>query len=378
MALSDFMGLFQDTMTLYKREMLVFKSNLRVNLIRSITFPLILIIVFGSLGNTTTGIHVTIVNYANNPQSNQFISALTQQGTLSIQAITNQDTAMSMLRNGAVSVVIVILPGFPSNANGPSINVYYANNFAALGNSLQFISSAASKFGASVGKSQQLYLPTAQPTSISFIPASGTQSSYKDFITASVIVQVALFGTIFGSGISIISDRQLGNLKAFLITPINKRAIVFSKIISGTSQSVVYSFVAILIGFANGANIAMGPIGIVYILILSALLSFGFSGLTLILASRINKIEVYAVVAQAISLPLWFISGAFFPTTSLPSWLYPISLIDPMTYATNGIRSIMQTGYYPLSAAMGDVAILVVFSVVCIALANRMFKTTIE
>ncbi|HIH50210.1 TPA: ABC transporter permease, partial [Candidatus Micrarchaeota archaeon] len=144
------MGLLNDTMTLYKREMLIFKANLRTNLIRSIMFPLIILLIFGSLGSSVKGVPVDVVNYASNPISVQFINTLQQQNVIAVKGITTETQALNDLSTGKVDVVVVILPGFPasSSESTPSLYVYYSNNYVNLGSSLQQIGSAAAIYGA--------------------------------------------------------------------------------------------------------------------------------------------------------------------------------------------------------------------------------------
>lgn len=375
------MSILQDTLIIYKREMMLFRANLRTNIIRSIMFPLVFIVFLGNLGNTPSNIPVAVVNLAGGIQSQQFISALSQQNTLSIQAVTTQQQALNMLNSGQVNLVIIILPQFNGQAQAsPTVYVYYLNQQLLLGNSLQFISTTAQKFNSQINSVQQkAYLPSASgPAQISFNPTYGTSSSYRDFLTGSVVVMVAVFGATFGGGMSIIMDRQLGNLKAFLITPINKNAIVFGKLLYGATTAVLYSMFALLIGLAFGVTLAMGPIGLLWIIPLVVLTSFGFTGLTIVLASRINRIEVYTIAAQAISMPIWFISGAFFPTSSMPGWLQAVSAVDPLTYATNGVRDVIISGYYPLGVAAFDILVQFAFIAVMVYLGIRMFRGTIE
>ncbi|MDE1869231.1 MAG: ABC transporter permease [Candidatus Micrarchaeota archaeon] len=376
------MSLVQDTLVIYKREMLLFRSNLRTNIIRSIMFPLVFIVFLGNLGNTPSNIPVAIVNLAGNVQSQQFISALSQQNALSVKAITTQQQAINMLDSDQVNVVIIILPQFNGQVqNAPTIDVYYLNQQLSLGNSLQFITSTAQKFNSQVSSVQQkAYLPGAAAGSaqISFTPTYGTSSSYRDFLTGSVVVMVAVFGATFGGGMSIIMDRQLGNLKAFLITPINKNAIVFGKLLYGATTAVLYSMFALLIGLAFGVTVAMGIAGLLWIIPIVILTSFGFTGLTIVLASRINRIEVYTIAAQAISMPIWFISGAFFPTSSMPGWLQAVSAVDPLTYATNGVRDVIINGSYPLGAAAFNIFVQLAFIGIMVYLGMRMFRGTIE
>lgn len=375
-------NLFEDTMTLLKRELIIFKANLRTNIIRSIIFPIVIIFFFGNISASTFNIGITVVNYANNPQSTSFINSLTSAQTLTVQQVTTQSTALSMLSKGTTSIVVVILPSFPSKTNGnPSIDVYYSNsNFADVGAAVPLITSEASAYGAGINTNtlqQQNTQSSIQPY-VSVAPLYGTTSSYKVFLVGGILAMVAAFGTVFGGGISLISDNQLGVLKSFYISPINKKAIIFSKIISGVIQSIIYVLVALVIGFVDGASIAMGVLGLMWIILLITCVSIGFAGITTIIASRVNKVEVYTIVAQVIVLPMWFLSGAFFPASSLPSFLQIFSTLNPMTYATQGIRDVMMLGYYPIQNIMLDFGALALFIGVVMVASTFLFKTYVE
>jgi ABC-2 type transport system permease protein len=346
-------------------------------------FPLVLILFFGNIGSTTHGVKVAIVNYANNPQSFSFINALSSQRTLAITGITSQTNALSMLQKESIDAVIIILPSFPMPSGGaPSVDVYYSgSDVQAIGAILPFIQTQAQNYDTRI--STHVNTPTSSvsdpPSSpASLIPLYGTTSSYKVFLVGGIIAMVAAFGTVFGGGISIITDRQLGNLKSFLLAPINKLAIIMSKILSGTLQSMLYVVVAITIGLLDGATIAMGFLGILWILLIAGMISLGFSGVTTILASRINKVEVYSIIANVIVLPMWFLSGAFFPASSLPGFMRPLSTYNPMTYATQAVRDVMILGYFPANAILIDLGALLVFLVFGIVASVLLFKTHID
>lgn len=377
------MALLGDTYALFKREMLIFKSNLRTNLIRSMIFPLVLILFFANISSTTTGVSVAIVNYANNPQSLSFINSLSSQSILSITGITSQTEALSMLQKESIDAVIVILPSFPATSSGaPSVDVYYSDSDEqAVSAILPFIQAQAQKYNSGIGTDLNALPSQASdppPSPASLIPLYGNTSSYKVFLVGGIIAMVAAFGTVFGGGISIITDRQLGNLKSFLVAPINKLAIIMSKIFSGTLQSMLYVVVAITIGLLDGVSIAMGPVGLLWIIAIGGMISLGFSGITTLLASRINKVEVYSIIANVIVLPMWFLSGAFFPAASLPAFMRPLSTYNPMTYATQAIRDVMILGYFPANAILVDMSALLAFLVFGIVASVILFKTHID
>ncbi len=369
------MGILADSLTIYSREMLIFKSNLRTNVIRSMMFPLVIILFFGQLGNSISNVPVAITNLANNQQSLQFINALESQGTLSVSAVTDQGTAMNLLRSGQVYLVIVILPTFPKEGANPSVYVYYANTqFSSIGTALPFIDQAAGQFKAAASTQA----PVSGNNFIVAQPTSGAATSYQDFLIASVIIMATAFGGIFSGGFSTILDRQLGNIKAFLIAPINKNSIILGKMLAGTTQSVFYGFLALLLGLAFGAHIAMGIPGLAWILLIILLVSLAFSALALLIASRIKAIEQYAIVAQMLTLPMWFLSGAFFPASSFPAFLQPFSAVDPLTYATTALRQVMLAGYIIPAQMLFDVGIMAAFSFIVVALSFALFKKTID
>ena len=374
------MPLLEDSITLFMREMLIFKANLRTNLIRSMIFPIIIIVFFGNIGSSPQNVPIAVVNLANNFQSTQFIQQLSASASLQISAVTGESSALGMLSSGKVAIVVIILPTFPSsNPNVAGVQMYYSNTQqAAAAVGVQAISSLASKFTQSVRSSVVAPASVSAPSQeIVAEPLFGTASSYKTFLAGGVIPMVIIFGALFGSGMSLISDRQLGNLKAFFITPINKRAIVLSRIFSGAVQGLIFGFVALGVGLLDGATIAMSPLlAILYISAVVLFISASFSGIAIMLASKIKRVDAFGIFAQVVTLPLWFISGGIVPIQSLPGWLQTFSAFDPLTYANTITRGVMIQGSISPSLTLMNFGLLAAFTVVCILLSFRIFMSS--
>ena len=373
-------NVIEDALTIFKREMIIFRANWKSNIIRSIIFPVVILLFFGNIGNGTFSSPIAVTNLANNPQSISFINALGNQKSLVVKELVSESTGLAMLQNGTVSALVVILPNFPSSANTDSIYVYYSNsNLNTIGAGVSYITSVASEFDAKVGGSSTLGLNEPAPPSsqVKLVSTSAVSISYLDFLVGGVIAMVAPLGTIFGGGVSLITDRQLGNLKMFLVTPISGTAVILGKTIYGTVAALIYVVVALGIATIMGAKIAMGIAGLAWILAIVVVISMGLSGVALILADKIKKFEVYTIIANAIVLPLWFLSGAFFPASADPAWMQIISSIDPLTYAVSGIRYVMLDGYFPINAILTDFGVLILFTVVAVFLAVKLFKKTI-
>ena len=374
------MSLFEDSMTMCRRELLIFAANIRTNAIRTAIFPLVILVFFSFLGSSITNTPVAVVNYANNQQASQFITALGSKSLMSVEPFPSESGALSALAAGKINFVVVILPGFPSSSGSPSVQVYYDNvQYSVTATVLPAIQQYAAQFSAPGSFQSQEYLPSSKPSSSSVTtPVTGANGNYEDFLFSGVIGMIIVFGSIFNGGIAMITDRIGGNIKAFLITPINKSAILLGRVISGTIQSIFSVIVVIVIGVLLGSTIAMGWAGILWIVILGMLLSIVMTSIAAIVAARMKNLQAYTIFGQAIGLPLWFISGGIFPVTSFPRILQAVSVADPMTYALNGFRYVVLQGVYPLMSAFTDISVLVLFGIVTTAISILLFKSTID
>ncbi len=383
------MGIGKETLTLFKRELLIFKSNLRTNVMRSIIFPLVIIVFFGNIGTSVRNVPISVVNYANNAQSMQFINSLQSDQVLAIQSVTNEQDALQQLQLGSIQLVVVILPNFPSsNSNTTSVQVYYSNTQpTVIASVLPTITNDAQHFGGGISASdaaRQLQgsspsQPVQKTNSIvSSSPLYSATSSYITFLTGGLLAMVVVFSAMFGGGVAYLSDRQLGIIKAFLITPINKNAIVLSRMLSGALNGLISAMIALLIGIVFGVTLAMGIMAIAYIFVVTMLIGLGFGALSMVVASKVRKVDAYTIFAQAVGLPLWFISGGITPISSLPSWLAAFSAIDPLTYATDISRAVIMQGFISTSQLITDMGILALFVVIMALLAFKTFKPTIE
>ncbi|BCS90892.1 MAG: putative ABC transporter permease [Candidatus Micrarchaeota archaeon] len=369
------MSIVSDTIALYRRELLIFKKNLITNTARAIIFPAVLILIFGNLGNNyLSHTKIAVVEYTYNQYVTQLLSSIESTGQFDVVAVTDQRSALSMLSNGTVDAVLVIEPSSNGISSPPSVIIYYSDtNFEVSGVAVSALESAAE----SISKSAQVAIKSINSNVQSSLVFS-KQISYSSYLTGGIVVMVAVFGSVFGAGVTLITDKQIGFIKRVSMSPANKNAILLSKILYGLTVSTLYGIIALAIGILNGAQIAAGPIAITYIVVILALISLGFSSLSTLIAVRINRVDAFTIFANVITLPLWLLSGAFFPTTAFPKPLQFISNIDPMTYASQGIRYLMISGYYPANYQILDLSILIGFSLVLFIIASYMFKSVVK
>ncbi len=372
------MGIVSSSLALCERELLIFKANLALNLARTFFISAVYILLFSYIGGSAIiNVPVVAVNYANTPQSFQFLSSLALQQSISIIQSTSQFQAMQMLQAGKVSFVVVVLPGFPSSV--PSVQVYYSNVQSTVTSfALSVIQERAEAFTIAQSFQSKFFLPSSDISpSVLSTRVNVASGAYKDFVFPGIIAMVIIFSSVF-SGITIITDRLGGNIKSFLVTPINKGAILLSRILSCFVQTAIYIVVVLFVGEVSGIHVAMGAIGVIWVFLIGLMLSISFTSIAAIIASRTKDVQSATLVSQLVVIWFWLLSGGIFPILSLPSWLQGFSIIDPMTYATDALRNVVLLGSFPLSSIAIDFAILALSGVITTALSIMLFKSRLE
>jgi ABC-2 type transport system permease protein len=66
-----------------------------------------------------------------------------------------------------------------------------------------------------------------------------------------------------------------------------------------------------------------------------------FACLPMTIAGIALKRDRLMGIGQAITMPLFFSSGALYPTAVMPGWLQAISKINPLTYEVEALRALL-------------------------------------
>jgi ABC-2 type transport system permease protein len=85
-----------------------------------------------------------------------------------------------------------------------------------------------------------------------------------------------------------------------------------------------------------------------------------------------KSVETASVLGNIITFPMMFLSGTFFPISTMPEYLRNFAHVLPLFYVVEGLNNVMV--YDNITAALVDVAILVVITVVVFVAAAKLFK----
>jgi ABC-2 type transport system permease protein len=170
----------------------------------------------------------------------------------------------------------------------------------------------------------------------SFQPSSQTESeSYLQYSFAGILALIVMFTAIF-STISIIEDRQEGFLQSVLVAPVSRFAITLGKILGGTTLALVQALLFLLLAPTVGVSLSIQSV--VALVVSLFLVGFALTALGFLFAWRMNSIQGFHAIMNLILMPMWLLSGAFFPPAGAPAWLRAIIMVNPLTYGVAALR----------------------------------------
>lgn len=199
--------------------------------------------------------------------------------------------------------------------------------------------------------------------------------SYLSFITPGIIAFTALSGAV-NAGMTILEEKIKGMMKEYMVAPIPRVSILLAATGSGLVKTLLQSLLIVVVAVIFGARLNTSPAGVLAaLLVLSAYVvtSVGFSNA---MALRSKSIGGYHTILFLLNLPLLFLSSALYPLDTMPGWMRAVALLNPTTYAVEGMRAAI-FGSSSLHLAL-CLAVLSIFAVVCTWFSVRTFQRTVE
>ena len=172
--------------------------------------------------------------------------------------------------------------------------------------------------------------------------------SYREYFFPGSLVLILLFTAIFAT-ISIIEDRREGFLQSVLVSPTSRWAMVLGKVLGGSWIALAQGLLFLLLGVTVGIHFAapmLATLTIFLFVLALALTSLGF-----VIAWRLDSTQGFHAIMSVLLLPMWLLSGAFFPAPPLtPTATFAergvalVIWLNPLTYGVAGLRHLLYHG----------------------------------
>jgi ABC-2 type transport system permease protein len=196
------------------------------------------------------------------------------------------------------------------------------------------------------------------------------QGSYIQFMAPGVIGMGILFTSIF-SGIGLLWDRQFGFLKETLVAPVPRIHIMIGRTLGGATIAMIQGTLVLIVCMIAGFR-PQGVAALPMALFFMALTAIVFAGLGTAIGSALKDMQGFQFIMNFLVMPIFFLSGALFPLSGLPSALMIATRLDPLSYGIDGLRAalIAQSQF----SVVTDTLVLAAFAAAFLGLGARAFS----
>ncbi len=334
----------------------------------SLFFPIVLIWIFGSLGGN--GIPSVKVAFTKDVDTTGVLyQALRQNPSIKL-ADTVKKNVDEELKKGRIAAIISIKPNTDSSLHTPFL-VHARTSEASQRDYQQFLS-AFNHTIAEVDK--KMYPGRNTVATLSQNVEEGRRYRMIDFFLPGMIGFALIGSAVFGIAFTIYSLKETLVLKRMYSTPIRREYIILGESISKVIFNLTTVVVLIAFGhYVYDFTLAQGWITFVNMLILSFLALLVFMGFGYFISAVSKNQNVIPVYANLFMFPQYFLSGTFFPKSSLPVFLQPIIKFLPLTAVNDAMRNVAFEGA-SLASCWEQMLILLVWGIIIYIATVKVFR----
>lgn len=196
--------------------------------------------------------------------------------------------------------------------------------------------------------------------------------SYIDFLTPGVVIMTALFSSGW-TGMGLIREIDRGTLDRFLVSPLNRIALIGGRLGQLAFITIVQSVILLVLGLLLGARYAGGVGGIAVLLLCAILVAVPIGALSSALALAMRKEESVIGASNFILLPLTFLSPVFMASALMPGWMRIVARFNPVNWSVEAAREALQV-QTNWSLVLSRCGFLIALAIVSMWLAIRAFR----
>jgi len=346
-------NLFVKLMSVYREKTTMFFT---------LAFPIILILLFGTifLSQDNVNFHLCVQDLDQSQSSKESVAALGLQGKFKITRVDPAANAAQYVRDNKVNLVLVIPKGFESCllrrkllqdfTASVTVTCIYDPSSSSVPTKLEILN------GVIAGVNQAM---SGMPPFIRSVEKSILTRKYRfiEFFIPGIIAMAVMTLSLFGSVNMNTELRQKGIIRKLSTTPITRTEWILSDILYQFILAVVSTTAMLLASYAVFKVRLHINAWLPAFILLDV---FAFVGIGMILTRFVKEAQSAAAAANAISFPMMFLSGSFFPIELMPGFLQTFARMLPLYYVNEGLRAAMI--FEDNLAAQADSAIIGVFA----------------
>ena len=166
--------------------------------------------------------------------------------------------------------------------------------------------------------------------------------NFKLFMIPALFAIVMMLLTGFLPALNIVGEKEAGTIEQINVTPVSKWSFILAKLIPYWIIALFVITVCLLLAWAVYGITSVGPLALIYLLVL--LLALFWSSFGLMISNYSNTMQQAIFVMWFFVVLMLLLSGLFTPTRSMPSWAYATTYVNPMSYFIDAVRTVFVRG----------------------------------
>ena len=202
-------------------------------------------------------------------------------------------------------------------------------------------------------------------------PIYGEGANFADFLIPGVMTFAVFMLTVLLTITSFVQERASGTLDRLAASPLTEGEMVLGYSLAYSGVAVIQASVLVTVAVVVFGITIVGSLALAFVFI--AVLAVASQGLGILLSAA-ARTEAQAIqFFPFLMMPVFLLSGIFWPVEAIPAWLRPLSWALPTTYGVEGLRSVMIRGW-GLDHVGVYLAALAVFALLFFAAARLSLK----
>ena len=345
------------------RSALTERLSTSVSIILPLNFLLLFLLFVLTGGQAPTA----VVMDDSGPYAQQFLQAM--QGARSFTIVqTSAAEAQRLMEQGRIVAIVTIPSDFDSGLQSRqaislpvvvnNLNVDYTNDIRRA------VPLAITSFYAQA-------FPDQVVVHANEIDVHAQDTGYIQYLSVSIVVVSLLVGGLLQAGISAAREYETGTIKELLLAPAHRWAIEVGKLLgaialNAISAAVVLGVVTLLLG--------VSPVHWQEMLGFTVLVMLTFVSLGLLAGTLVRRRTAVVPLSIALSLPVFFVSGAFGPVQWGSAGLALISQIQPVYYAIAVFQHAFHDFETTPSTLTFNTLLLLAFTVVIVVASSAVLR----
>jgi len=348
----------------------LFLSNLkilyrdRLGLFWALLFPLMFIGVFALFNpNRPPEVEIVVIDQAGNPFSQALTDNLKSVQVFDVETSGDVGAARRDLKNGKYDMVLLLPPSLGENTEVSATVFYSTANFV----SNQVALSALRRFFDEFNLRAASVTPAVNLDEQS---ASTRDVGYMDFLVPGLLGMGVMNYSIIGVATMLVTYHEKRILRRIQVTPLPVAAFLIAQMGAYLVLSMLQTGVILGTGTLAGADLTRQ---FFWAFPLTLMGNVVFLNLGVVMAGASKTVAAAAGMANAITLPMMFLSGVWFPTDQLPGFLEKAVQYLPLTPLLHALRTVLLDNESILNTK-GDLALMGAWAVVMVLVSSRVFK----